>query len=419
MKSHKKLALFVLLAAGVVAAQSCKLFFKSDYAELKAADLTALVDAAYPDMQKRRLFENEQMRKQIVNQYKQAFALAQAAEDEGLHKSDRFKKQVEILTERLLMAKYTERNPDAVITKEELETYYASHKDQFEADLKFATEGAKQPLTDEMKEQQRVGWSEMKIRADKARQANLDKEPWFAVILKFSKADALASLYAKSLEEKNKLTDAEKKKYLAEHPEADIEKIKEKAQGVLDRLNKGEDFIKLADEFTEDGGRGRGGELPWFAQDGTISGDGGKMDEVFTKATFALRKGEATKELVKTDFGFHIIRVDDRRMATPTAAPAPAPAVMTPSPSPTPKPAPLEEVLARHIIILTQEADQFEPRLIQEKVKRAMEDATLKFPVNAATDFVVNVTGVDRNRVPGLGGGQGGTMRGINPGDNK
>ena len=53
MKSYTKLALFVLLAAGVVAAQSCKLFFKSDYAELKAADLTAFVEAAYPEMQKR------------------------------------------------------------------------------------------------------------------------------------------------------------------------------------------------------------------------------------------------------------------------------------------------------------------------------------------------------------------------------
>lgn len=417
MKSHKKVVLSVLLAAGLVAVQSCKLFFKSDYADLKTDELAAYVEAAYPEMMRRQFAQNQQSRKQIIDQNKRMFSLAQAAEDEGLHKSDRFTKQMEINTMRLLMAKYTELNPDVIISKEELDSYYASHKDQFEADFKFATEGSKQTLTDDIKEQQRMGWSEMKVRAEKARQAGLDKEPWFPVLLKFTKADLLANLYAKSLQEKNKLTDAEKKKYFAEHPEADLEKLREKAQGVLDRLNKGEDFIKLANEFTEDDGKGRGGELPWFAQDGSISGGGRKMDELFTKAAFSLQKGETTRELVKTEFGYHIIRVDDRRMATPSNKSASSPT--TPPPSPTPAPTPMEEVLARHIIILTQEAEQFEPRLIQDKVKRAMEDATLKFPVNAPTDFVVKIGGLDPNRFPGVGGGQGGQMRGITPGENK
>ncbi|MCG3159766.1 MAG: Chaperone SurA [Acidobacteria bacterium] len=409
MKSHKKLALIVLLAAGLAAAQSCKLLFKSDYADLKAADLTAFVEAAYPDMYKRRFAESEQMRKQVINQYKQAFALAQAAEDAGLHKSDKFKKQMEISNEQILAAKYTERNPDLVITKEEAEAYYAAHKDQFESDLKFATASRKQPLTDEQKETQRVTWCEMKLRADKARQAGIDKDPGFAAILKFRKADVLANLYTQTLEEKNKLTDAEKKKYLAEHPEADADKLKEKAQGLLDRVKKGESFEKIADEFNEDGTKGRGGDLDWFGK--------GAMDADFEAAAFALQKGQTSNELVKSKFGYHIIRVDDRRMAP--AATTKASATPAPSPAPNQKPEPKEEIHARHIYVDTRASEQFESQLIEEKVKRAMEDAALKYPVNVPTDFIVKVAGFDPNRVPGIGGGTGGQMRGINPGENK
>lgn len=412
MKSQPKPALFILIVLCIVsagAAQSCKLLFKSDYADLKAADLTALAETL-PGMQKRQLAESEPMRKQAITQYKQAFSLAQAAEAEGLHKTDKFKKQMEIRTESLLAQEYTKRNPEATVAKEEWEAYYASHKDQFEADFKFVTEGRKQPPTDEMKEQQRVAWSEMRVRADKARQAGLGQDPALATLTKFTKASILADLYSQHLEEKNKPTDAEKKQYLAEHPEADLEKLREKAQGLLDRLKKGESFEKIADEFNEDGTKGRGGDLDWFSK--------GAMDPDFENAAFALQKGQVSHELVKSKFGFHIIRVDDRRMAAPAPAP-PKPATAGPSPAPEPKPEPKEEIRARHIYVGTQEAESFEPRLIQEKMKRALEDASLKYPVNAPVDFTVNVAGMERNRVPSLGGGQSGQMRGINPQENK
>jgi len=408
VKSHKKLALFVLLIAGLVAAQSCKLLFKSDYADLKAEDLTALVDARFPEMQRRQIAQNQQARKQVIDQYKKAFAFAQAAEEEGLHKTDKFKKQMDLITRQLLAAKYTEGNPDLVIPKEEWEAYYAAHKDQFEADIKFVTEGRK-PMPDEVKEQQRGMWSEMNIRADKARQAGLEKDKGVLAILKFGKADALANLYAQSLEEKHKLTDAERKKYLAEHPESDPDKLKEKAQGLLDRLKKGESFEKIADEANDDGSKGSGGDLNWFGK--------GAMDADFEAAAFALQKGQTSNELVKSKFGYHIIRVDDRRMAA--APPTPASANPAPSPAPEQKQEPKEEIHARHIYVDTRASEQFESQMIQDKVKRAMEDATLKFPVNAPADFVVTVAGLDRNRIPGVGGGQSGTMRGMTPGENK
>lgn len=407
MKSRKKPVLFILLIAGVIAAQSCKLLFKSDYAEMKADELTAFVEARFPDMQKRQLAQNQQMRKQFIDTFRKAFAFAQAAEEEGLHKSENFIKQMEFGMEQLLATEHAKRNPDVIVSKEEWEAYYASHKDQFESHLKLINANRKQPINDEQKEQQRAFWSEIKLRGEKARQASIDKDLGFKIVLKFGKADFLANLYTKSIEEKNKLTDEEKKKFLAENPGADPDKQKEKAQGLLDRLKNGESFEKLASEFSDDpGSKGRGGDLGWFGK--------GVMDPAFEAAAFALQKGQTTNELIKSTFGYHIIRVDDRRMAPP-----PAPPTSGPSPAPEPKQEPREEVQARHILIDTRLLEQYESQTAQEKVKRALEDATLKFPVNAPADFVINVPGMDRNRIPGVGGGQGGQMRRINPEENK
>ncbi len=408
MRVHHRLFLLIVTALALFTAQSCKYFFKSEFTTLDAQDLTTLVDSL-PEQQKRAIAQNEQMRKSTIDQLKRAFALAQAAEAEGLHKSPKFLQQMGLSTDQLLAVEWGKKNPDVNVAKEEWEAYYAAHKNDFEADFKAVNENRKEPPSDELKEQQRGMWSELKVRAEKARKAGLEKEPAILVQLKFGKANVLANLYAQSLEEKFKPTDAERKKYLAEHPEADVDKLKEKAQGLLDRVKKGESFEKIADEFNEDGTKGRGGDLDWFGK--------GRMDPDFEKAAFALQKGQTSQELVKTGFGFHVIRVDDRRMAPP---PPPAmPTTPTPNASPTPAPTPQEEVRARHIYVNTQEADSFERRLLEEKIKRALEDATLKYPVSAPTDFKVNVAGFDPNRRPGLGGGEGGQMKGIQPGENK
>jgi phage terminase small subunit len=404
----RKLVLFILFVAGVVAAQSCKSLFKSDYAELKAADLTAFVDAKYPEMTRSQIAQNEMVRKKFIDDYKRTFALAQAAEDAGLQKSDDFKGISEFIVEQLLAKEYIERNPGVIISKEEWEAYYASHKDQFDAHIKLLTANIEEPITDVQKEQQREVWGLTKTRAEKARQGGLDKDSGHVILVKFAKADLLAGLYARSIQKKHKLTDDEKKKYLAENPGADPDKQKEKAQALLERVKKGESFEKIASEFSDDpGSKANGGDLGWFPK--------GKMDPAFEAAAFALRKGQTSGELVKSRYGYHIIRVEDRRMTSPKAATPPAPQGLgqTPELSQEPK----EEVHARHILIDTTESEKFESRLIMDKVKRDLEDVALKYTVNAPTDFMVNGAGLNPHGVPG--GGQGGSMREINPGEKK
>jgi len=86
----------------------------------------------------------------------------------------------------------------------------------------------------------------------------------------------------------------------------EIAKIKEKAQGVLERAKKGEDFGSLAKQYSEDATASSGGDLGDFGH--------GQMVPEFEKAAFSLGVG-AISDLVQTQFGFHIIKVNGKQDA--------------------------------------------------------------------------------------------------------
>ena len=86
---------------------------------------------------------------------------------------------------------------------------------------------------------------------------------------------------------------------------AEKEKARSKAESILQRLRKGEDFIKLAGENSEDPiSAPKGGELAPITLGKTNS-------EEFEKAAFALKTGEIS-DIVLTSYGFHIIKMDER-----------------------------------------------------------------------------------------------------------
>ena len=80
------------------------------------------------------------------------------------------------------------------------------------------------------------------------------------------------------------------------------------AQDIKARLDKGEKFEDLAKQYSLDGSKDYGGDLGYFTA--------GEMVPEFSNAAFALKVGEVSKP-VKTEFGWHIIKLEDKRQGGP------------------------------------------------------------------------------------------------------
>ncbi len=83
------------------------------------------------------------------------------------------------------------------------------------------------------------------------------------------------------------------------------EDLKIKAEQVLEQVKKGEDFAGLAKQYNTDSTAAVGGSLGWFGK--------GEMVPEFEKAAYSLKKGEIHPTLVESTYGYHIIRLDDRK----------------------------------------------------------------------------------------------------------
>ncbi len=88
-------------------------------------------------------------------------------------------------------------------------------------------------------------------------------------------------------------------------------KTEDEAKEIIAELDAGKDFAELAKAKSEDSNKDDGGDLGWFSK--------GRMVPEFEEAAFGLEKGAYTRTPVKSQFGFHVIKVTDKRPQQPPA----------------------------------------------------------------------------------------------------
>ncbi|HEX6046110.1 MAG TPA: peptidylprolyl isomerase [Pyrinomonadaceae bacterium] len=322
---------------------------------LSAEDMALIAEDQSPPM-RQRLATDETARKEFARDVRRLLAVAEEAQAHGVDKSPDMKRQLEFQRAQVLAQYYFEQqgegNPD--ITDKEVEEYFKAPENQAKFDQIIADAKAKDPnLANQQIPQEQLDMFKQRlgriyIAEKKGIDQGLDKKPSVRLQLMLQHARVLAQKYAvDTLQQKFKATDAEIDKYLADHPEADVDKAnRAKAEEVLKRARGGEDFGKLAAEFGSDGTKDKGGDLGWFGH--------GQMDPDFEKATYALKPGEIS-DIVQTRFGFHIIKLEERKTETKDGKTE-------------------EKVHARHILIADQNANPFgPPQTSREKARAAVE----------------------------------------------
>lgn len=287
-----------------------------------------------------RLAQDAEMRKSQIENLRQLFAYASEALSLGLTKEPINRQELENIRNEVLAVNYDrEVNKDkaklapfGLITKGQVLAFSKSGptvETEFDAFLNAKLElvkagGKATDITEDEKAQSRDFFAkiriytkhyEAKVKAGLLSKTFIEKAN---LQVKLQQAQFLARLVSEKVAGEFSATDAEISKYIQEHSELDPRIKRAKAQEILDRAKAGESFIALADEFSEDPGNvGTDGK-----KIGGIYTDipEGRMVAPFEKAALALIAGQISPELVETDFGFHVIKLEKKGLSKDPAA---------------------------------------------------------------------------------------------------
>ncbi len=194
-----------------------------------------------------------------------------------------------------------------------------------EADLSFAAEDLTQDLSQIPPDQRKAFLLrvliDMKVMAQAGKDAGLGETPLFKQRLQYLEERALRRAYfsetiAAAVTEEAIRADYDK--FVAEFVPADevrashiLVATEEEAKAIKAELDGGADFAELAKEKSIDPGAASGGDLGFFGK--------GMMVAPFETAAFAMTEIGQVSEPVQSQFGWHIIKLEEKRQSTPPA----------------------------------------------------------------------------------------------------
>lgn len=196
----------------------------------------------------------------------------------------------------------------APITEQELDTYTVNR----EAAQPGAALRRQTALNDLIK---------LEVVKQQAEKEGVDKRPDVRAELNWQRTNVLVNTLMRErmndmsfsdkelkAEYKKQVAQLAKREYKARHI---LTKTHAQAEDIIKRLNNGTDFVKLSKRESTAPSAPQGGELGWFSPD--------TMVPPFAQAVEKLKKGEYTKQPVKTKFGWHVILLEDSRQVQPPA----------------------------------------------------------------------------------------------------
>jgi parvulin-like peptidyl-prolyl isomerase len=376
-------------------------------------------------MMLRQLSQNPEAKKELANNVAELFAIANQAKKEGLANDLDVRRELENFEIEILATNYDKAinqdkgpmPPFGFISEERMQQFWdasdtqpgflekislgsnsaQSREEEFEKFLasKLKILGEANPamkdreLTEEERKQAREYFAKTRIYAAEALAKKGDPNSGLPADFfkkaelqtKLQRAQFLARLYTqKGLQKKLEVTDKDIEEYIKAHPElGSKEEQRAKAEEILNRVKAGEDFAKLAQEFSEDpGSKDKGGLYEGITE--------GAFVPEFEAAVFSSQEGQIYPELVESNFGYHIIKVEDIGETK------------------TPDGQTKRSFDARHILISTMFKDPENPmaremplkdyirsKLEKEKEEQVLADIKKNNPVEVAEDFEVKV----------------------------
>jgi parvulin-like peptidyl-prolyl isomerase len=304
--------------------------------KLSKQDMELVFHEMLPPQAQQMIASNPEEKKKLVDEVRKILAVAQVAEREGYAQRPEVERQIAFQAEMSLNQAYRKKNPDLKVGEDQVNAYYQAHPNDFDAFIQSDPRLAQQaqgPRREDIKKQ----YGEFKVVADLARKEKLDRDDATRLQMLIDRSQILRNAYLSDLEKNaDKLvSDAEVEQYYNDHkdefeevrirhiligtqapPGGDPSKVlskddaRKKAQSVLDRARKGEDFVKLVTENSDDpGSKSKGGEYEFSRKSGMVP--------EFEEASFKLKPGEIS-DLVETEFGYHIIKLEERRAGQAT-----------------------------------------------------------------------------------------------------